>query len=138
MVLVDTSVLIDYLKGRQSPKTDILDAILARDIPFGISVYTYQEVLQGARDEREYKRLRDYLGSQVLYQLPEGRETCEKAARLFFDLCRQGITVRGSIDVLIALTAMENNLMLLHDDRDFDAIASKTDLVILNALSAIS
>ncbi len=138
MVLVDTSVLIDYLKGRQSPKTEILGAILDRDIPFGISVYTYQEVLQGARDEREYKRLRDYLGSQVLYQLPEGRETCEKAARLFFDLRRQGITVRGSIDVLIALTAMENNLMLLHDDRDFDAIASKTDLVILNSLSAIS
>jgi predicted nucleic acid-binding protein len=91
-------------------------------------------VLQGARDEREYKQLREYLGSQVIYQLPEGRETYEKAARLYFDLRRKGITVRGSIDVHIALTAMENSLALLHDDRDFDAIASKTDLECLEYL----
>jgi hypothetical protein len=91
-----------------------------------------QEVLQGARDEREYKELREYLDSQTVYSLPEERKTYEKAARLFFDLRRKGITVRGAFDVLIALTAMEYDLMLLHDDRDFDAIASKTDLAILD------
>ncbi len=134
MILVDTSVLIAYLKGQKTRKTDLLDAILSRDIPFGISVHTYQEVLQGARDEREYKRLREYLDSQVIYHLPEGREIYEKAARLFFDLRRKGITVRGSIDVHIALIAIENNLMLLHDDHDFDLIASKTSLVSLDTL----
>lgn len=135
MVLVDTSVLIEYLKGRQTPKTALFTEILARDVPFGISVFTYQEVLQGARDEREYKRLREYLDTQAIYRLPEGTGIYEKAARLFFTLRRRGITVRGSIDVLIALTAMENNLMLLHSDHDFDAIASKTPtLKILNAL----
>lgn len=61
MVLLDTSILIEYFKGRQNPKVELLDEILARDIPFGISVFTYQEVLQGARNEREYKRLREYL-----------------------------------------------------------------------------
>ena len=136
MVLVDTSVLIEYLKGRWNPKTELFGEILARDIPFGISVFTYQEVLQGARDEREYQRLRDYLDTQAIYCPPQDTDTYEKAARLFFNLRRRGITVRGSIDMLIALTAMENNLMLLHDDHDFDVIAAKTpELKILNTLA---
>jgi predicted nucleic acid-binding protein len=136
MVLVDTSVLVEFLKGRQNLKTDILYEIIARDIPFGISAYTYQEVLQGARNEREFTRLREYLDTQVIYYPTENRETYGKAARLFFNLRRRGVTVRGSIDVLIALTAMENNLVLLHDDRDFDAIAAITpNLRIFNAIS---
>ncbi len=126
MVLVDTSVLIEYLKERQNQKTEIFEEILAHDILFGISVYTYQEVLQGARDEREYKRLQEYLDTQVIYYPSENKGTYGKAARLFFDLRRQGITVRSSIDMLIAITAMENNLMLLHNDHDFDVIADKT------------
>ncbi len=71
MVLVDTSVLIDFLKGGQNRKTALLDEIIAREVPFGISAYTYQEVLQGARNEREYKRLREYLDTQIM--LPAGK-----------------------------------------------------------------
>jgi predicted nucleic acid-binding protein len=135
MILVETSVLIEFLKGRHNPKTDLFDEIVARNIPFGISAFSYQEALQGARDEREYKQLREYLGTQVIYYPSEGPEIYEKAARLFFDLRRRGVTVRGSIDLLIAVTAMENKLMLLHNDRDFDAIAAETpDLKILQAL----
>ncbi|MDR1045921.1 MAG: PIN domain-containing protein [Candidatus Adiutrix sp.] len=136
MILVDTSVLIEFFKGRRNLKTDLFDEVIARDIPFGISAFSYQELLQGARDEREYKRLREYLSTQVIYYPPEGPDIYEKAARLFFDLRRRGVTVRGSIDLLIALTAMENKLILLHNDRDFDAVAAKTpDLKILLALS---
>jgi predicted nucleic acid-binding protein len=135
MILVDTSVLIEFLKGRPNLKTDLFSDIIARDIPFGLSAFSYQEVLQGARDEREYKQLREYLGTQVIYYPPEGPEIYEKAARLFFNLRRLGVTVRGSIDLLIAVTAMENKLMLLHNDRDFDAIAAETaDLKILQTL----
>lgn len=135
MILVDTSILIDFLRGSQNAKIDIFDEVVALDIPFGISAHTYQEILQGARNERDYKQLREYLGSQAIYHLPEDLETYDKAARLFYTLRRRGVTVRGSIDVLIALTAMENGLMLLHNDRDFDAIASKTPaLKILTAL----
>jgi Predicted nucleic acid-binding protein, contains PIN domain len=135
MILVDTSVLIEFFKGRQNHKTDLFDAIIARDIPFGLSAFSYQEILQGARDEREYKLLREYLDTQVIYYPPENPEFYEKAARLYFDLRRKGVTVRGSIDLFIALTAMENALTLLHHDRDFDAIASMTpDLKILTAL----
>jgi len=135
MILVDTSVLIDFFKGRRNPGTDLFAEVIDRDIPFGLSAFSYQELLQGARDEREYKVLREYLDTQVIYYPPEDPGFYEKAARLFFDLRRRGVTVRGSIDLLIALTAMENKLMLLHNDRDFEAVAAVTpDLKTLTIL----
>jgi len=123
MVLVDTSVLIDYLKGRVTKKTELLGQVLDRDVPFGISCYTYQEVLQGARDEAELRTLREYLSTQVIYYLEQTPGTYENAATLYFRLRRIGITPRGAVDILIALTAMVNRLWLLHDDRDFDVMA---------------
>ena len=54
MILVDTSVFINYFKGRNDEKTDIFSTVLSYDIPFGISAYTYQELLQGARDEKNF------------------------------------------------------------------------------------
>ncbi|MDR3278317.1 MAG: PIN domain nuclease [Oscillospiraceae bacterium] len=136
MILVDTSVLIGFLKGQSDPKTELLGEALSRDIPYGISAYTYQEVLQGARDEKEFAQLRDYLSTQTVYFLPETLPTFEKAARLFYGLRRKGVTPRGTIDILIALTAIENKLFLLHNDRDFDAIAGVVpELKILNALT---
>ena len=127
MILVDTSVLIDFLKGQTNAKTLLFEEVLNRDIPFGLSPYTFQEVLQGVRNEKEYKRLHDYLSTQTIYFLPEEIATYEKAARLFFDLRRKGITPRSTIDILIALTAIENKLMLLHNDRDFDLMAEQVD-----------
>jgi len=127
MILVDTSVLIDFLKGQNDAKTMLFDEVLTRNIPFGISPYTLQEVLQGARNEKDYQKLRDYLSTQIIYFLPEEKSTYEKAARLYFDLRRKGLTPRSTIDILIALTAMENKLMLLHNDRDFDLMAEQLD-----------
>ena len=127
MILVDTSVLIGFLKGQINEKIQLFDQVLSRNIDFGFSSYTFQEVLQGARNEKEYKQLRDYLSTQIIYFLPEKTATYEKAARLYFDLRRKGITPRSTIDVLIALTAIENNLLLLHNDRDFDLMAEQVD-----------
>ena len=124
MILVDTSVLVNYFKGNDTPKTRVFDGILSQGLAYGISPYTYQELLQGARDEREFKLLKEYLETQYLYFLPPTLASFERAARLYFDLRRKGITPRGTIDVFIALTAIHYNLSLLHDDRDFDAIAS--------------
>ncbi|MDR1767544.1 MAG: PIN domain-containing protein, partial [Propionibacteriaceae bacterium] len=84
----------------------------------------FQEVLQGARDERNFARLQTYLSTQRMLSLPQTAEACVKAARLFFDLRRKGVTVRGSADVLIALTAIENDAALLAEDRDFENIAA--------------
>ena len=67
--------------------------------------------------------------------MPETIETYEKAAKMFFDLRRQGITPRSVLDVLIALTAIENKLLLLHNDKDFDMMSSKvSELIIINEL----
>lgn len=127
MILVDTSVLIGFLKGHNDEKTKLFDKILSGEIPFGFSPYTYQEILQGAKNEKEYEHLRDYLSTQIFYFLPEKTATYEKAAKLYFDLRRKGVTPRSTIDILIALTAMEHKLMLLHNDRDFDLMAAHVD-----------
>ena len=135
MILVDTSVLIDFLKGTENKKADLFEMILKQNLPYGIASYSFQEVLQGARDEQEYAKLNSYLSSLRIYFLKEAIETYEKAAFLFFSLRRQGITPRSGVDILIALTAMEHDLFLLHNDRDFDAISEKiTNLKILKTL----
>ena len=123
VILVDTSVMIDYLKGRTSDKVLLLEEVLQRNIPFGISAFTYQEILQGARNEQEWETLKNYLSTQAIYYINPESEEYEKSARLYYELRRNGATPRSTIDVLIALTAMKNNLALLHDDKDFDIMA---------------
>jgi len=123
LILVDTSVVVDFLKGTDNEKVGLFEELLIKDAPFGISAFTYQEVLQGARNEKEYANIRQYLLSQTIYFLPESADVYEKAAQLYYKLRRQGITVRSSVDLLIAITAIENNLYLLHNDRDFDTMA---------------
>lgn len=124
MILVDTSVLVDYFRGTPSPVSAVLDTAIETGAELAITPYTYQELLQGARDEVEFARLKRVLSTQEILWLPTDLETHEKAARLFFDLRRAGVTVRSTIDMLIALTAIEHRVPLLHNDRDFDHIAS--------------
>ena len=123
MILVDTSVLIDYLKGRRNRQVSLFDDILEKKIPYGINTYIYQELLQGAGDLNEYDRLKEYFETIPFYDLLYGRESFERAAFLHFACRRYGITVRSTIDLLIAETALENDLYLLHKDKDLDNIS---------------
>ena len=133
MILVDTSVLIDYLKGVENQKTMVFEMVLKQKLKYGISAYTYQEILQGAKDEKEFKKLKDYLSTQIIFFLPENTVTYDKAAHLYFELRRKGITPRSTIDILIILTALENDLTLLHNDKDFDIAAAEiSNIKILN------
>ena len=126
MYLVDTSVLVDFLKGKENSKTQKFEEILLHNIPFALSAFTYQEVLQGARDMTEYKKLNTYLSTQkILYPL---KSSYEKSAKIFFECRKKGITIRSTIDTLIASTAIENNLILLHNDRDFDYMAKVIEM----------
>jgi len=125
--LVDTSVLIDFFRGRENPPSLLFEEILKKDLPFALPIFTYQELLQGSRDEREYQTLHDYLVTQPL--LYPDHETFEEAARLFYRARKQGITLRSSIDALIAVTAIQHELILLHNDRDFRHIATLVPLV---------
>ncbi|OGD15650.1 MAG: hypothetical protein A2W20_06885 [Candidatus Aminicenantes bacterium RBG_16_66_30] len=130
MILVDSSVLIDFLEGRENVPVDRLVEVLDRDIPFGVSPLTILEVLQGAATEKDFATLREYLGSQRIYSLAGGFDSYAAAAKIFFDLWKKGMSVRSSMDCLIAQTAIEHDLFLLHNDSDFDRIAKVSSLKI--------
>ena len=123
MVLVDTSVLIDFLKGKKSEHTIKYENILEKGIPFGITFYTYQELLQGVKSNKEFDILKDYLSTQKFYDLLHEKESFEKAAKIYIKCRKNGLTIRSTIDLIIAEIAIENNLYLLHNDSDFNNIA---------------
>jgi predicted nucleic acid-binding protein len=124
MIVVDTSVLIDYLRGETTPCTERLAGLEADDVPFLIPLVCYQEVLQGAQNEREWKLLDEYLGTQRLLVPEESRSLHHEAARIFFDGRRRGVTVRSTVDCLIAAQALAAKATLLHNDDDFERIAT--------------
>jgi len=133
MILVDTSVLIDYLGGNENKGSRAFDRILERGIPFGINHFIYLEALQGCRSEEDFNTLKEYLDTQVFYDLKSGRESYAKAAGMYLTLRQKGITVSSAMDCLIALTAMENDLFLLHNDADYDRIGEHFPLKIWDA-----
>lgn len=119
MVLVDTSVLIGYLRGLNNKATDAFQYVLESGIPYGITSLIYQEVLQGVKSEKEFASVREYLETQRFYSLRDLRASYAAAAMIYYRCRRKGITINSTVDCLIAQTAVEHNLHLLHDDRDF-------------------
>jgi len=123
MILVDTSVLIDYLRGFDNDGTRKLQYILDQNIPFGITNLIYQELLQGAKNDEEFQLLKEYLETQIFYDIKNGKESYTDAARIYMACRKKGLTVRSTIDILICQTAIENKLYLLHNDKDFENIS---------------
>ena len=135
MILIDTSVIIDFLRGYQNSKVALYDRIEIDNIPFGISPYTYTELLMGARNQKEYDDIKRIYGTQLFFFLPQTKEASESAAKIYYDLRRKGKTVRSFVDLLIAQTAICHDLYLLHNDRDFDTVAENVnELKILETL----
>jgi predicted nucleic acid-binding protein len=130
MILVDSSVLIGYLRGDETEAVQKFEQVIERRLPFGISPLIFTEVLQGAATEKDFDLLAEYLGGQRFYDLRAGLDSYRAAARMYFDLRRKGVPVRGTVDCLIAQTAIENDLYLLHGDADFDRIAKHVPLKI--------
>lgn len=117
MIIVDSSVWIDYFNGVNTPQTDKLDEILEMEL-LGIGDIILTEVLQGFRSDRDYRAAKKALTS--LATLPMlGTEIAIKSADNFRLLRKQGITVRKTNDVIIATFCMENNCSLLFSDKDF-------------------
>jgi len=123
MVLIDTSILIGYFKGRKGEPYDKLDRLIDQNIPIGICNQVYQEVLQGARNEKEFGMLKEYLSAINIYDLRYGKKSYENAAWMYFKCRKAGITPRSTMDLIIAQTAIDNNLLLLHNDNDFVLIS---------------
>ena len=122
MILVDTSVLVSFLTGRENPATQYLERLVREDGAFYLPPVVIQETLQGARDRAEWRRLESYLTTQLVADLDDPVASRVDAARIYFDCRRKGLTVRSSTDCLIAQIALEHDFSLLHADRDFDAI----------------
>ena len=131
MILVDTSILIDFFKGKAHEGTTKFDSVLLKSIPFGINSIIFQEVLQGSRSEKEYKLLKDYLSKQTFFHPKDAVESFADAARIYFDCRKAGITIRSTIDCIIAQTALEHDLLLLHNDRVFHAMTNVLPLKFL-------
>lgn len=123
MIVVDSSVLIGFLRGHRSPAILRLQALEEEEIPFLLPAVCYQEVLQGAKDGREWNLLSEYLGAQPLLLAEDPFATHREAARIYFDCRRKGLTIRSSVDCFIAQLVLEDEGTLLHDDGDFDSIA---------------
>jgi predicted nucleic acid-binding protein len=97
--------------------------VLDRGYPVGLTGAIYQEVLQGVSSREEFDQLSEYLGSQTFYHPRDPVESYREAALIYFRCRRAGVTVRCAIDCLIARVAIEHELILLHDDRDFESMA---------------
>jgi predicted nucleic acid-binding protein len=125
MLLIDTSVWIKLFRNTNDDfKQTLIEAIDGKD--YYLSRFTQTELLQGARNEKEWSELDNYLSTQDY--IDPGIQSWSHAARIYYELRRQGITVRNTIDCLIAASAIECDLLLLHNDRDFEAIAQGTSL----------
>lgn len=118
MILVDSSVWIDYFRGVVTPQSDRLDGLLGREsLATGDVVLT--EVLQGFTSDRDFNQALRLLTSLTIIPIG-GEEVVVQAARNFRALRTRGVTVRKTIDTLIATRCIQDGYALLYSDRDFD------------------
>lgn len=122
MYLVDTSVWIDFFRENNSSAVKHLIEIMDNKIPFGITAVIYQEILQGSASLHDFNQLAEYLSTQQFFHPKDPILTYENAAKLYFQCRRKGVTVRSTIDCLIAEVAIEHDLILLHHDSDYSNI----------------
>jgi len=118
VILVDTSVWIDYFRGTQTPQAEMLDALLGSE-PVVTGDLVLAEVLQGFDSEEDFNQARKLLTSFLVVDLA-GQDIAIQAARNFRALRSLGITVRKTIDTVIATRCIVSGLTLLYSDRDFD------------------
>jgi predicted nucleic acid-binding protein len=127
--VADTSVWIDYVRGVVAPHTNLLDYELGHTrVVTGDLIIA--EFLQGFRNESEYRIAKDLM-DKLAYRDFVGKENAVKASDNFRLLRKNGITIRKTIDVLIATFCIENNFPLLHNDRDFDPMERLLGLRVL-------
>ncbi len=120
MVLIDTSIWINVLGKNKSESytRNLQDVIGDREV--FLTRFQQLEILQGCRTEKEWGKLSEYLDGQDYLAMRSS--SWQSAARIFYDLRKQGLTVRSPIDCCIAQIAIEQGMLLIHDDRDFEVI----------------
>ena len=119
MILVDSSVWVDFFRGKSTVQTERLEGMLGSQV-LGIGDLILTEVLQGCKFDREFNAVRRLMG-RLEFVVLGGADVAIEAARNYRKLRGLGITVRGTIDVVLATRCIVSGHQLLHSDRDFDA-----------------
>jgi len=117
MVLVDTSVWIDFFSARPEPHVNTFETLIADKEDICICGIILTEILQGIRNDTEFNKTRKLLGN--LIYLPMAYDDYVRSAQIYRHLRQKGITIRKSVDCMIAAVALAHNVFLLHNDRDF-------------------
>ncbi len=130
MILVDSSVWINYFNGKTTWQTEILDQML-QQIPIYTGDLILTEVLQGFRKDSEYKKAKEVLSILPCKQIG-GYDIAIQSAENYRTLRKKGITIRKTIDIIIGTFCIVENIPLLHDDRDFDPMTKHLSLRIIN------
>lgn len=118
MILVDSSVWVDYFNGRATRETDYLDTLLGTE-PVAISDLILAEVLQGFRSDADFAAAKELMACLTLYDLL-GAALALKVAENYRALRKRGVTVRKTADTIIATFCIDRSIPLLYSDRDFD------------------
>ncbi len=130
MIVADTSAWIDYVRGIDAPHTNMLDHELVKSrIITGDIIIT--EFLQGFRNEKDYQAAKKIMDSLEYHDFL-GKEMAIQSAQNFRKLRKHGVTIRKTIDVIIATFCIENGFSLIHNDRDYDAMEKVLGLKVRN------
>lgn len=130
MILVDTSVWIDFFAGRDQPHVARLEQYILDEEDLAMCGIVLTEILQGIADDNTYRRVRRYLQPLIMLPLPE--TVFVKAADIYRKLRKRGITIRKTNDCIIAAMVLEHHCRLLHNDRDFEPMAKHFPLQTIN------
>ena len=118
MMFLDSTVLIDYFNGKNNWQVEVLDSILGRELVV-IGDYVLTEVLQGFRNDKEFQKAKTILLSFPCFDIG-GKEMAIQSAKNYRFLRQKGVTVRKTIDTMIATFCIQKKLTLLYNDKDFD------------------
>jgi len=129
MVLVDTTVWVDFFGDRPEWHVVALQELIEKDGDLCLCGVIFAEVLQGVRFDSDYRKTKDYLDALIFLPMHQATFLC--AAEIYRSLRKKGITIRKPVDCMIASVAIEYDIQLLHNDRDFDSIARHSKLKIM-------
>ena len=129
MTIVDTTVWIDFFRGKDTPESELLQQMLNAGEDICICGVILTEVLQGIREDADHTEVASRF--ETFLFLPMQRRTFVDAAQLYRTLRRRGITIRNAVDCMIASVAIEHDIPLLHHDRDFEPLAEHCGLKVI-------
>jgi len=132
MILVDTSVWIDFFTGKETPYRHHLRYLIEREEDICLTEIVLTEILQGIKDEADYRTIKNYLIEFPMIR-PKGVETYIAAADIYRKCRKKGKTVRKTVDCIISAIARENSFTLFHHDNDFEIIRDCVGLKTLEA-----